>query len=77
MNLASISFPEDGKAAVEGLDAVIPLCKLLSDEVSAVREAASLALASLGQLKAAKVTVSISLKSLIYSNRSLIMDISI
>ena len=58
MNLASISFPEDGKAAVQGLDGVIPLCKLLSDNVPAVREAASLALASLGQLKATKVTVS-------------------
>ena len=57
MNLASISFPEDGKAAVEGLDGVIPLCKLLSDDVPQVREAASLALASLGQLKATKVTV--------------------
>jgi len=57
LNLASISFPEDGKAAVESLEAVIPLCKLLSDEVPAVREAASLALASLGQLKAAKVTI--------------------
>ena len=59
MNLASISFPEDGKAAVEALDGVIPLCKLLSDDVEPVREAASLALASLGQLKATKVTVRI------------------
>ena len=57
MNLASISFPEDGKAAVQGLDGVIPLCKLLDDKVPAVREAASLALASLAQLKATKVTV--------------------
>jgi len=47
LNLAAISFPEDGKAAVQELECVIPLCKLLGDKCALVREATTLALCSL------------------------------
>lgn len=45
--MASISFLENGKIAEIELKCVLPLCKKLDDKVSLVREAASLALASL------------------------------
>ena len=58
LNLASISFPEDGKARVQELGCVVPLLSLLNDNSSRVREAATLALCSLAQLKETKVEVS-------------------
>jgi hypothetical protein len=47
LNLASISFLDIGKIAEIEQKCVIELCKRLDDKTSSVREAASLALASL------------------------------
>lgn len=56
-NLGSISFNEtaNGKQATIEANSIPPLCKMLSDNVSEVRTAASRALASLSQLKEGKV----------------------
>ena len=48
---------ESGKDEVQRKGCVLPLCELLNDEVLSCREAATIALASLSQLKAGKVEV--------------------
>lgn len=56
--LGSISYNERGKEMTIKAGSIDPLCKMLHDDVSLVRTAATRALSSLAQLKSGKVRVS-------------------
>lgn len=57
LNLGSISYNERGKEATISADSIPILCKMLDDDVSACRVAATRALTSLAQVKEGKVQI--------------------
>jgi hypothetical protein len=57
LNLGSISYNVKGKEKTIEAKSILPLTKMLFDQVSEVRTASTRALASLAQLKAGKVEI--------------------
>jgi hypothetical protein len=57
LNLGSISYNMKGKERTIEAKSIAPLCKMLFDDVSEVRTAATRTLSSLAQLKAGKVEI--------------------